>query len=182
MSELGPTLTTDRLILRPPRQEDFEPWAALMADEEAARFIGGVQPAPVAWRFMAAMAGSWALHGFGMFSVLDRATGRWLGRVGPWRPMGWPGTEVGWGLAREHWGEGYAGEAAAAAMDWAFDHLGWAEVIHCIDPDNHASAALARRLGSRNRGLSAMPPPFEDHCVDIWGQSAAEWRTRRTAL
>ncbi len=182
MSDLGPTLTTERLVLRPPRAEDFEAWAALMADEASARFIGGVQPAPVAWRFMAAMAGSWALHGFGMFSVLDRTDGRWLGRVGPWRPMGWPGTEVGWGLARAAWGQGYAREAAIAAMDWAFEHLGWAEVIHCIDPENHPSAALAKRLGSRNRGLSAMPPPFETQCVDIWGQSAAEWRARRAAL
>ncbi len=179
MAELGPTLTTERLLLRPPVQEDFEPWAAFMADEATARFVGGVQPAPVAWRFMATTAGSWALHGFGMFSVLERTSRRWIGRVGPWRPKGWPGTEVGWGLAREAWGQGYAQEAATAAMDWAVDQLGWREVIHCIDPDNHPSAALARRLGSTNRGLSAMPAPFETHAVDIWGQSAEDWRARR---
>ena len=70
---------------------------------------------------------------------------------------------------------GYAGEAATVAIDWAFERLDWVEVIHCIDPENHSSAALARRLGSTNRGLSTLPPPFEDHCVDIWGQSSSAW-------
>ena len=48
------------------------------------------------------MAGSWALNGFGMFSVIEKASGLWLGRIGPWRPDGWPGNEVGWGLVSEY--------------------------------------------------------------------------------
>lgn len=70
------------------------------------------------------VAGSWSLLGFGMFSVLERDTGRWVGRVGPLHPDGWPGDEVGWGIARGAWGRGYATEAAAAAMEWSFDILG----------------------------------------------------------
>lgn len=178
---LGPTLETDRLVLRPPQESDLDGWAAFMADEDSARFVGGVQPREVAWRFMATMTGSWALKGFGMFSVLEKASGRWIGRLGPWQPEGWPGTEVGWGIAREQWGRGYATEGAAAAIDWAFDTLGWAEVIHCIDPANRGSIAVARRLGSVNRGPGRMAPPFENHPVDIWGQSRDEWRARRPA-
>ena len=177
---LGPTLETRRLVLRPPREEDLDGWAAFMADEESARFVGGVQPREVAWRFMATMTGSWALKGFGMFSVVEKASGRWIGRLGPWQPEGWPGTEVGWGVLREHWGKGYATEGSAAAIDWAFDVLGWNDVIHCIDPANADSVAVARRLGSANRGPGRMAPPFENHPIDIWGQTRAEWRERRT--
>ncbi len=175
----GPTLTTERLILRPTATEDFEPWAAFMADEEATRFIGGVQERSVAWRGLRSMAGGWALDGFAMFSVVERSSGRWIGRLGPWMPEGWPGTEVGWGLAREAWGHGYALEGSTAAIDWAFDTLGWTEVIHTIDPENAASIALARRLGSTNRGRTALPPPYADVTVDAWGQTREQWRARR---
>ena len=175
---LGPTLETPRLILRPPEERDLDGFAAMMADEEAARFVGGRQPRSGAWRGMAAMAGSWALRGYGMFSVIEKASGRWVGRVGPWQPEGWPGAEVGWGLERAAWGKGYATESAAAAIDWAFDHLGWDEVIHCIDPDNLGSIAVARRLGSTNRGPGKLPPPFEAYPVDVWGQTREQWRGR----
>lgn len=173
---LGPTLETQRLILRPPMQQDFEAWAAFAADEEVGRFIGGHQPRGSAWRGMAMLAGSWALLGFGMFSVIEKETGRWIGRLGPWQPEGWPGTEVGWGLAREAQGKGYATEGAAASMDWAVQHLGWTDIIHCIDPANAASQEVARRLGAVNRGPGRMPAPFENAPIDIWGQTAEEWR------
>ena len=176
---LGPTLETDRLILRPPAESDLDGWAVLMGDEESARFIGGVQPRAAAWRGLAAMTGSWALKGFGMFSVIEKQSGRWVGRLGPWQPEGWPGTEVGWGLVREAWGQGYATEGSGAAIDWAFDVLGWDEVIHCIDPANQGSIAVAQRLGSTNRGPGRLPAPFEQLPVDIWGQTKAEWRARR---
>ncbi len=174
----GPVLETDRLILRPPAAEDLDGWAEMMADAEAARFIGGVQARSPAWRGLASMAGSWALHGFGMFSVIEKSSGLWVGRIGPWRPEGWPGTEVGWGLSRAAWGKGYAVEAAAATVDWAFEHLGWDEVIHCIDPENTPSEKVAVRLGSRHRGPGRLPPPHEDSNIHIWGQTRAEWRTR----
>jgi RimJ/RimL family protein N-acetyltransferase len=124
------------------------------------------------------MAGSWALHGFGMFSVIEKASGRWIGRLGPWRPEGWPGDEIGWGLVRSAWGKGYATEGAAAAGDWAIEALGWDDLIHCIDPDNVASARVAERLGSVLRGRGRLPAPFEHVEVDIWGRSAEAWRAR----
>lgn len=84
--KLGPTLETARLILRPPTMADFEPWCAFSADEEAARYIGGVGTPPQVWRSMMTMAGAWALEGFSMFSVIEKESGRWVGRLGPWRP------------------------------------------------------------------------------------------------
>lgn len=175
---LGPTLTTSRLILRPPSQDDFPAFADMMADGEHVRFIGGQLTRSAAWRAWATISGSWALLGFGMFSVIERDTGQWLGRIGPWMPDGWPGTAVGWGLSRAATGEGYGVEAATACIDWAFDHLGWTDVIHIIAPENLPSATMAKRLGSRNLGPTRMPPPLDIHEVDAWGQSAAQWRAR----
>lgn len=149
-----------------------------MADD-AARFIGGPAPAPVSWRGMMATAGAWALTGFGMFSVIDKASGDWVGRVGPLQPEGWPGTEVGWGIIPAAQGRGYAGEAAIASIDWAFDTLGWTDVIHCIDPLNTPSQIVARKLGSQDLRKGRLPPPFDDKDIDIWGQSATEWRAQR---
>ena len=175
----APVLQTPRLLLRPPVEADLEGWAALMADATAARFIGGPQERPVAWRGMAAVAGCWTLRGFGLFSVIERASGRWVGRVGPWQPEGWPGPEIGWGLIPACWGRGYAIEAAAAAIDWALAALGWPEFIHLIAPQNTASAALASRLGSSLHGPGRMPPPLQDRRVDVWGQTAARWKSER---
>lgn len=174
-------LETARLLLRPPVIEDFEPYAAFAADAEASVHLGGPQPPSVAWRSFMAMAGAWHLQGYSMFSVVHRETGRWIGRIGPWMPAEWPGTEVGWSIVREEWNKGYATEAASAAVDWAFSALGWNEVIHVIGPANKASQAVARKLGARNRGPGRLPAPYDDARVDIWGQTREQWaaRTRR---
>jgi RimJ/RimL family protein N-acetyltransferase len=169
-------LETSRLVLRVPRLDDLEPWAAMMLDAEAAHFIGGVAPRSVTWRGLMSMIGAWHACGFAMFSVYEKATGRWVGRLGPWMPDGWPGPEVGWAIIRECWGKGYAPEGAIAATNWAFDNLGWTRVIHSIDPANTASQAVARKLGSRNLGPGKLPAPFEAAPIDIWGQSREEWR------
>lgn len=174
----GPVLQTERLTLRPIALEDFPRWAEMMADPEASRFLGGVTPAATAWRGFMTMAGAWSLTGVSMFSVVERETGLWLGRIGPWRPHGWPGDEVGWGLHPDAQGKGYGVEAATAALDYAFDVLGWADVIHCIDPENTPSQRLAERLGSRNLGPTRLPPPFHELTVDAWGQSRADWKAR----
>src|SRR5271169_6346955 len=171
-------ILTPRLLLRPTQMQDFEGWAAFMADPEATRYLGGAQPRAIAWRGFMTMAGAWHLQGFAMFSVIERSSGRWVGRLGPWMPDGWPGTEVGWGIIRDCWGRGYAIEGAAAAIDWAFDELGWIEVIHAIDAKNAASQAVARKLGSRLTGTGRLPEPI-DTMVEIWGQSRTARRARR---
>lgn len=172
-------LETPRLELRPLELRDFDAYAKLVADPEASRFVGGPQPRSVAWRGFMTMAGAWHLQGFAMFSVVVKGSGEWIGRVGPWKPDGWPGTEVGWGIARSHWRQGYATEAAVASIDWAFSELGWSEVIHTIDPRNQASVALAEKLGSRYRGPGRLPAPYESLEIGIWGQSRLEWRKAR---
>jgi RimJ/RimL family protein N-acetyltransferase len=175
-----PILETSRLILRPPVLEDFEPWAALMAEPET-HFIGGPQSRAEVWRSMMFVAGSWTLQGYCMFSVIEKQTGRWIGRIGPLNPEGWPGTEVGWSVTRDLYGQGYAPEAATAAIDWVFDTLDWNEVIHCIDPLNANSQAVARKLGSRILREGMLPPPINKP-TEIWGQSREEWKMRRATV
>ena len=149
-----------------------------MADD-ATRFIGGPQARSQAWRGFMTIAGAWAMSGQSMFAVIEKATGRWIGRVGPWFPDGWPAAEIGWGIVPDAWGKGYAAEASTAAIDWVFDQRGWDDVIHCIDPDNAPSQRVAARLGSVNRGRCQMPAPYEDMVIDAWGQTREEWRARR---
>ena len=171
-------LETARLILRPPRLDDLDALSEMMRDEEAARFIGGVMPRALCWRQLMTMIGSWHALGFAMFSVIEKDSGRWVGRLGPWLPDGWPGPEVGWAIARDRWGRGYAVEGAVAATDWAFDTLGWTKVIHSIAPANVASQRVAEKLGSRNLGPGQLPAPFAADRVDIWGQTREEWTAR----
>ena len=140
-------LETPRLILRPPRMEDFDAWAhfSRMKSPRNHRRPAAAAPPPGGRSCACAV-----LAHDGHRDVLGHRESQrqWVGRLGPWFPEGWPEPEVGWGIAREHWGKGYASEGAAAAMDYAFDVLGWSEVIHCIDEDKLASQGVAKRLGS----------------------------------
>jgi RimJ/RimL family protein N-acetyltransferase len=179
---LGPTLETERLILRPPVAEDFEGFCAFFADELTMRHLGGpLTPAPV-WRTFRSVVGSWVLDGFAMFSVIEKSSGQWIGRIGPHYPLGWPDREVGWGLLSAHWGRGYALEAASASMDYAFDTLGWQQVVHVIAPDNTPSQAVAKALGSRNLGSCQLPDPYGDRAFNAWGQSREEWAKNKAEI
>lgn len=177
----GPVIETERLRLRVPRVEDFDAYAAMHTDVDNMRFIGGAAPRAVAWRKFLQMPGAWLLQGYAMFAVEEKATGRWLGQLGPWQPEGWPGTEVGWAFDRAAQGRGYATEAGLAAVDFAFERLGWDEVIHSIHPDNVPSQALAQRLGSNLRGPAKLPEPFQDEPIEIWAQTRAQWQARKRA-
>ena len=180
MSRLDTVIETERLILRVPKfPEDFEGWCAFMADEEAAQYIGKAQKPAQVWRGLATMIGSWHMVGHGMFSLIEKSSGRWIGRAGPWQPHDWPGSEIGWGVIRDVWGKGFALEASMAAMDFAVDVLGWPDIIHTINPANLASQKLATRLGSVNRGPGKLPAPFETEPVEVWGQSAEAWIAHR---
>src|SRR3954464_2346785 len=109
-----PRLETPRLILRGVEASDFDAFAEMMADQEVAHFITmdrKAQDRMDAWRTMAYGLGHWTLRGFGMWAVVEKASGRFIGRIGPNYPEGWPDTEIGWSLARPAWGKGYASEA-----------------------------------------------------------------------
>ena len=173
-----PVLETPRLVLRAPQLSDFDAWAAFVADSVAAEHLGGVQDRHTGYRQLTSVAGAWLVRGFSMFSVIERETGAWVGRVGPWMQDGWPGTEVGWGIAREAWGKGYATEAAEAAIAFAFEKLNWTEVIHLVSPKNVRSQAVAKRVGATLRGPSKLPPPFDKEPIELWSQTREQWAAR----
>jgi RimJ/RimL family protein N-acetyltransferase len=170
----GPVLETERLKLRPWREADIAPNTAMLADPASGRFITAdgkpVTDAWVGWRNAAIMSGHWMLHGVGMFVVEEKSTGAFVGRVGPWFPPGWPGFEVGWGIAAEFRGMGYAVEAARASIDWAFASFELDQIVHCIDRENTASQGVARRLGAEI-----------EREMDLFGKVADLWVTRRDA-
>lgn len=173
-------IETDRLILRPPVLEHFEGLARLLADPHVAKSLsanGRPRNRFEAWQSFAGQVGHWQLRGFGMFMVFERATGAFVGRIGPWSPEGWPGLEVGWSLISDYWGRGYATEAAMASIDFAFRELGQQQVISLILPANTASVAVAIRCGERRIGETPVPH-LEGVTVDVYGVTREEWEER----
>jgi ribosomal-protein-alanine N-acetyltransferase len=146
-------IDTERLRLRRWEPRDRAPFAALNADPEVMRHF----PRPLARAESDAMVGRllarWERDGF-CFGVAERrADGAFVGMVGLARvqfplPRTAPGAiEVGWRLARPHWGRGYATEAARAWLAWGFATRGLAEIVAFAVPANHRSQAVMRRLG-----------------------------------
>lgn len=145
-----PTIRTARLDLVPMQHAHFEENAAMFADPEVARFLGGKPLSRhEAWRAFAAVVGHWQLRGYGMWAVEERATGAFVGRVGVHYPETWPAIEIGWALAPRFWGRGYATEAARASVDYAWARVRPARLVSLIAPLNLRSAAVAARLGAR---------------------------------
>jgi RimJ/RimL family protein N-acetyltransferase len=175
-----PQLETERLIMRGPGAQDFEPFAAMMADPDVARFIA---PAPMerpdAWRALSSAIGHWVLRGYGAWTVISKADGAFVGRVGMINPEGWPGLEIGWTLNKPFWGKGYATEAAAAAMRYAFLTQPVDRLISNIDPENTPSQAVALRLGETKGERSALRIGGKDYPIDIWVITRDQWRARQ---
>lgn len=146
-----PQLTTDRLILRAFVASDFEAYALIMADPAVTQFLGEGHPLArvEAWRQLAMILGHWTLRGFGLWAVEERASGRLLGRIGCHEPEGFPAFEIGYVLAREAWGNGYAREGAAAALQFARQTLHRRDITSIIRPANTGSIRVATSLGAR---------------------------------
>jgi RimJ/RimL family protein N-acetyltransferase len=152
------TIETGRLLLRKPRAEDAAGLLEAFADPEAMRYIGdgsttdlvGAEEAVERW------LERWKSWGIGMFVVERKEDARVLGRAGflRWDPQTWEvggsETELGWGLAREHWGFGYATEAALALSDWALGDQGLSRLISLIQHGNVRSVRVAEKLGERS--------------------------------
>jgi RimJ/RimL family protein N-acetyltransferase len=171
-----PSLTTERLLLRPFVEADVEPLHALMQDPDVMRYVGDrrVPTLQETWRAVAGWIGHWDLRGYGLWAVVERETGDVIGRAGIINPIDWPGPEVGYLLGRTWWGRGYATEAAAGAMSWGFTTIGFERLISLIDPANVASIAVAERLGETMAGETDLL----GNRVLIYGIDRATWNAR----
>lgn len=144
-------LSTGRLLLRRWRADDRAPFAALNADAEVMRHF----PAPMDTGASDALAdkldAALEREGWGLWALEERATGRFLGFTGI-QAVGFeahftPAVEVGWRLARDAWGRGFATEAARAATAFGFDAHGLEEIVSFTVPGNVRSRAVMARLG-----------------------------------
>lgn len=141
-------IRTARLILRPWRDDDVEPFAALNADPIVMEHF----PAPLD-RVGTIASVEWIRahfdrHGYGLWAVEAPGVAPFIGFTGLARPTFRPDdVEIGWRLAREHWGAGYATEAARAALAHGFETLGLDEVISMTVPANTRSQRVMVKLG-----------------------------------
>jgi ribosomal-protein-alanine N-acetyltransferase len=179
----GPTLTTERLVLRPWQKDDLEPMAALNGDPATMRYF----PAPLTRgqsdTFVANMVRAFTRHQMGMWAVEVVGGPSCIGAVGL-LPVGFeahftPAVEVGWRLAREHWGRGYATEAARAALGYGFGDLALDEVVSFTAAVNGLSRAVMERLGMHRDPAEDFAHPrvkagrLQPHVLYRLG--AAEW-------
>jgi RimJ/RimL family protein N-acetyltransferase len=141
-----PCLHTERLLLRAYRREDFDAFAAHLADPvSAAHLVPADRHA--AWRIFCSQAGLWLIHGAGWWAVEEKATGRLVGSVGAFFREDSAVMELGWNTYRECWGRGFANEAAAAAMHHALEVRREPKVRAVIAAANESSLRVAQRLG-----------------------------------
>ena len=145
---IAPTLYTERLILRAPVAEDFEPLAEFFADEERSAGFGGPLSRHRAWRWFAGSIGHWHLRGFGFWTVIQKDDSWPCGIVGLWEPEGWEEPELGWLMFKNAEGKGIAFEAAERARRYAYDEMGFKTLVSNILPGNTRSINLAEKLGA----------------------------------
>ncbi|MBN8292673.1 GNAT family N-acetyltransferase [Rhodobacter sp. NTK016B] len=168
-----PVLTTERLVLRAPKSDDWPAFRAFMREERSHFVRPGDLTEENAWRAFGHVIGHWVLRGYGQFILTAKGDDSALGAVGPWNPAGWPEPEIGWTI----WspgaeGKGFAFEAATAVQAHVRTGLGWAQPVSYIDTANARSQALARRLGCAVD--ASAPVPGDEAALQAWRHPAEE--------
>jgi len=156
VDRLVPVLETERLRLRGHRVDDYATLAAMWSDPNVIRFIGGTPfTAQESWMRLLRYPGMWCLLGYGFWAIEEKASGRMIGDIGYMDvkraiepPLdGMP--ELGWALAPDVHGRGYASEALAAVLAWGKCRFGAHRAACIIDEDNVASVRVAQKAGFR---------------------------------
>ncbi|MEM7190445.1 MAG: GNAT family N-acetyltransferase [Pseudomonadota bacterium] len=140
-----PVLETERLMLRAPEAEDYKLWLRI-GTEPGCEWIGGPVKPEDAWYDFCGHVACWLLHGHGPFVLHRRADQARLGFVFVGYEWDDSEPELGWFLAQEARGQGYAGEAAVVIRDWALGLL--PTFVSCVNPDNQPSTRLAQKVGA----------------------------------
>ena len=169
-----PTLTTDRLVLRPFRADDLEPFFAMMTTPEVRASLHVPESFSLddAWGTLLRFAGLWEIKGLGQWAIEERDSGRLVGRAGLyWRPdEDWPGVELGWMLDPSVWGSGYATEAAHRAARYGFEELDEVTLYSVILPENTRSQAAEPMPMTQVRPPGVSRAPTERTSPDSRGQ------------
>jgi ribosomal-protein-alanine N-acetyltransferase len=147
------TLRGPRVVLRPWRDDDLDPFAALNADRAVTEFLPGPLSREASAQLMARLQAGIDQRGWGLWAV--DLGGRCIGFTGITEPRFeahfTPCVEVGWRLARDAWGHGYATEAAKLALAYGFDVLGLREIVSFTAAANLRSRRVMEKLGMRHR-------------------------------
>jgi RimJ/RimL family protein N-acetyltransferase len=170
------TLRTPRLVLREWRDEDREPFAAMNADPRVAEFLGGPIERAASDAMVDRIRAHFRERGFGVWAVEIAGRARFAGFLGLAVPRFeahfTPCVEIGWRLAAEHWGNGYATEAGRAALVFGFEDLGLAEIVSFTVPANVRSRLVMERLdmirdeaGDFDHPLLAATHPLRRHVL-----------------
>lgn len=144
-------IETERLLLRDWRETDLAPFAALNADPAVMEFFPKLLDRAESDAVAGRLAAHIAERGFGFWALERKDTGAFVGFTGLCVPRFeapfMPAVEIGWRLARDQWGQGFATEAARAALDYGFGPLGLAEIVAFVVPENRRSRRVMERLG-----------------------------------
>jgi RimJ/RimL family protein N-acetyltransferase len=155
VSDYPREVRTERLLLRQWRDSDVEPLAEIYAHPDVEEQLVPTSPEQTAEQ-VARFRTRWDEGEPSLWAVDELATGRFIGRIGLIRPSEWElgghPVEVGWTLARDVWGRGYATEGGRAGLDAGFAHLADDEIISFTRPTNVASRAVMDKLGLTYRG------------------------------
>ena len=175
---------TPRLRLRPWRDADRAPFAALNADPVVMEFFASAIGVDASNASIDAWQAQFALQGFSNWAAELRDGGGFIGYVGLTRPRRVlpcsPCVEIGWRFARAHWGRGLANEAARGALRIGFERLGLAEIVSFTSVLNHRSRAVMERIGMRDAGEDFDHPgvpegsPLRRHCLYRLGRT--QWQ------
>jgi len=146
-----PTIETPRLILRDWRDEDVEAWIAVNNDRRVTEFFATTYTRELSEASAAAIRSQLKRDGFGWWALEIRGGPAFVGSIAlqavPFEAAFTPANEIGWRLASQHWGHGYATEGARAALDFAFNELKWPEVVAFTAASNRRSQRVMERLG-----------------------------------
>lgn len=151
-----PTLETERLKLVPPAAHGFEAYREFYTDAAASNTYGGPLSPSQAWTRLKSDLGSWYLSGFGVWMLELNSTGEIVGTCGFWQGLGWP-RELTWWLLPEARGQGYAFEASGAAISYAYDAMGWEDVVTYMLDSNIEASRLVERLGGEKARRMEFP-------------------------
>jgi RimJ/RimL family protein N-acetyltransferase len=145
-----PVIETARLSLRGWRDDDIEPWVAMHLDPRVTEFFSQTYTRVFAQEAAARMRSDLERDGYGWWVVEQKDISRLIGAVClrpvPFEAAFTPADEIGWRLAHEAWGQGFATEAARAALEFAFNTFRWTEIVAFTASVNHRSERVMQRL------------------------------------
>lgn len=142
-------IETDRLAMRRFTNSDITNYLEIFSHPKVIAQLPHLKTRSDAWRQIAMVEGHWHLVGYSMMAVIEKSSGKLIGRVGPWQPDERDEPEVGWAIHPDQWGKGYATEAAVASLRYLFENNHRLQrVVHLIKDTNPESQGVARKIGA----------------------------------